>query len=192
MKKLNLIGMDDELKDKLLTNQLSSIIHIKDYNAIEKALLIEELAKHRNCDIQDLAGDLGCDRKSLYVARKILDAPKKVLEQIKNGDISVNTVNKILYSLKDESVAEEVVDVVISNKLHSVEAEKFVARINNPGVVVNQLHSYIWRFNKKLPEFITNNNLNKTRGTDFETLFEDLRVNLIRVQDKVCSKVIFK
>ena len=192
MKRIKVSGMNEELREKILVNELNSLMHKKDYDLVEKALMIEELAKNRGCDLQDLADDLKCSKKDLYTARKILDASEDVIAKIKSGDISQNAVAQILYNLKDESLAGEVVDKVISDGLDVVEAQRLVARVNNPKVAVNQVHSLMWRFNKKLKEFTEIKGLNKTRAGDFDTLFESLKSDLIILQDKVCSKTIFK
>ena len=41
--------MDKELKEKLIVNELQNVLHRSDYNEVEKALMIQELAKERHC-----------------------------------------------------------------------------------------------------------------------------------------------
>ena len=192
MKKLKVEGLDEDLREKMLVNELNSLMHRKDYNLIEKAMMNEELAKKRGCYIQDLAEELKCTKKELYIARKILDAPEEVLERVRAGDISEMAVARILYSLKDEDSAEEVVNEVIEKELNTIDSEKLVARINNPKAALNQLHSIMWRLAKKIKELKDSKGLDKSRSSDFEKLFRELKVDLISLQDKVCTTKIFE
>ena len=176
--------METELRIKLLENEAKNLIHRKEFNDVERAMIIDELAREKNCYIGDLAESLGCGKKELYRIRKLLDAPESVVKQIKDGAISSGTVSKILYNLKDETKIEEVIDEVIRRDLNQVDAESFVARVNDPLVVVNQIHSMLWRFNNKMKEFL-NGPIGKNTREDMKPIISDVRTNLLLIEDKL-------
>jgi len=176
--------MNEKLKEKLLVNGLQDILHRKDYDEVEKALMIDELAKERGCNVADLAKELNTSKKELYRIKKILDSPEEVLELVNQGQISGTMASKIMYNLKDEEQAPEVAEYIVKKKLNQVEAESYIARVNEPKIVNNQIHSMLIKFNAKLMGFLEAD-IKPGRQDDIKEQLITLRANLVDLQDRV-------
>ena len=125
-----------------------------------------------------------CSKKELYRIKKILDAPNDVLDLVRKGKMTAVMASKIMYNLKDESKASEVAKEIVTKKLNQVDAEEYVARVNNPVIILNHLHSALWRFNKKL-ESLLSGPVPEGRQSDFRNAIDEIRVKLARLEKKV-------
>ena len=124
-------------KNTMLEIALIENLQREDLNPVEEAQAYRKLIKDYSYTQDELAKRLGKSRSSVANSIRLLALPEKVLEHLKNGDISAGQVRPLL-SLESPDLQLEAALKIIKEGLTARDVEKLASKKQKSKVEVNE------------------------------------------------------
>lgn len=144
--------------NELMEISLIENLQREDLNPIEESLGYKELSDKYNFTQDEIAKKVGKSRPAISNSLRLLNLPYKVLQMIKNGDISSGHARSLL-SLPTDLI-EKYADLIVEKGLSVRDIEKIVNEIinasTNPVNHVRIRDSYYDEVELSLKEFLGN------------------------------------
>ena len=140
----------DYSEDKLIEIALIENIQREDLNAIEEALAYKNILERDMITQEELSKKVGKSRSYIANMIRILDLPKKILDHVSRGTISVGQA-KALLSLNDTGEQEELAKKIINEPVTVRELEGIVRKRSVPrGTIKKEQDPFIGDIEEKL------------------------------------------
>lgn len=124
-------------KNTMLEIALIENLQREDLNPVEEAQAYRKLIKDYSYTQDELAKRLGKSRSSVANSIRLLALPEKVLEHLKNGDISAGQVRPLL-SLESPDLQLEAALKIIKEGLTARDVEKLTSKKQKSKLEVNE------------------------------------------------------